>query len=234
MRALVRAHSLPQLAASANREHLACEAAYGTAIEHAFRAGEHLLAAKAQVAHGAWLPWLEANFGASERTAQGYMQIAREGPQRVADASVRQALATLAVPRVPVVADDAAAEVVDAEPVAEPVPEPAPFAGGPDVVDLIRTAGGLHEAEQDLAEVDARRARERFPRAGVEATTVRQIRESLRRGERMFVETMRAGHAGIGDWSCGQGLAAAATQYRDAADALAELAKTLDRKAREV
>jgi len=232
MSALVRTHSLPQLAASANREHLACEAAYGTAIEHAFRAGEHLLAAKAQVAHGAWLPWLEANFGASERTAQGYMQIAREAPQRVADSSVRQALATLAVPRMPVVADDAAAEVVDAEPVAEPVPEPS--AGGPDVVDLIRTAGDLHEAEQDLAEVDARRARERFPRAGVEATTVRQVRESLRRGERMFVQTLRAGHAGISDWSCGQGLAEAATQYRDVADALAELAKTLDRRAREV
>lgn len=233
MRALVRAHSLPQLAAGANREHLACEAAYGTAIEHAFRAGEHLLAAKAQVAHGAWLPWLEANFGASERTAQGYMQIAREDPQRVADSSVRQALATLAVPRVPVVADDAAAEVVDAEPVAEPVPEPAPSAGGPDVVDLIRTAG-LHEAVEALGKEDALRARERFPRAGVEATTVRQIREALKRGERLFAETMRAGHAGISDWSCGQGLAEAATQYRDVADALAELAKTLDRRAREV
>ena len=228
MSALVRTHSLPQLAASANREHLACEAAYGTAIEHAFRAGEHLLAAKAQVAHGAWLPWLEANFGASERTAQGYMQIAREGPQRVADSSVRQALATLAVPRVPVVADDAPAEVVDAEPVAEP----APSAGGSDAVDLIRTAGGLREAAEALGKEDA--LRERFPRAGVEATTVRQVRESLRRGERMFVQTLRAGHAGISDWSCGQGLAEAATQYRDVADALAELAKTLDRRAREV
>ncbi len=37
--------------------------------------------------------------------------------------------------------------------------------------------------------------------------------------------------AGIGDWSCGQGLAAAATQYRDVADALAELEGWLSKNA---
>jgi len=215
---------LAQIATELSGQHAACESALSDAVGHASRAGELLLEAKPLVAYGEWGSWLAANFAGSHRTARGYMQLARER-RPVATVGVRAALAAIAEPHA-----DEEPEVVDAE----PVPEPALSAGGPDVVDLIRTAGGLHEAEQDLAEVDARRARERFPRAGVEATTVRQVRESLRRGERMFVETMRAGHAGIGDWSCGQGLAAAATQYRDAADVLAELAKTLDRKAREV
>jgi len=230
MTALVETR-LGELAAGANREHLACEQAYGTAIEHAFRAGEFLLAAKAEVAHGDWMTWVEENFVASERMAQRYMQIVREvgDPTRVSDLPIREVLADIAVPR------ERDTEPVDAEVVdAEPVAEPAPSAGGPDVVDLIRTAGGLHEAEQAWAEADTLRDRERFPRAGVEATTVRQIREALKRGERLFAEAIRAGHAGISDWSCGQCLAEAATQYRDVADALAELAKTLDRRARGV
>jgi hypothetical protein len=178
------------------------------------------------------MTWVEENFVGADRTARAYMQLAGEpNRQRVADSSVREALSTLAVPREPEPVD---AEVVDAEPVAEPAPEPAPSADQIDGIGPARTAAGLHEAAEELGKEDALRARERFPRAGVEATTVRQIREALKRGERLFAETMRAGHAGISDWSCGQGLAAAATQYRDAADVLAELAKTLDRKAREV
>ena len=50
--------------------YLACEQAYGSAFKHAFRAGEHLLAAKEEVAHGDWLPWVEVNFDGSRRTAQ--------------------------------------------------------------------------------------------------------------------------------------------------------------------
>ncbi|MFN2468242.1 MAG: hypothetical protein ABR521_08975, partial [Gaiellaceae bacterium] len=46
MSALPGNHSLGQLAAAANREHLACDHAYGAAIRHALRAGELLLAAK--------------------------------------------------------------------------------------------------------------------------------------------------------------------------------------------
>jgi len=215
---------LAQIATELSGQHAACESALSDALGHASRAGELLLEAKPLVAYGEWGSWLAANFAGSHRTARGYMQLARER-RPVATVGVRAALAAIAEPHA-----DEEPEVVDAE----PVPEPAPSAGGPDVVGLIRTAGGLHEAAVVLGKEDALRARERFPRAGVEATTVRQIREALKRGERLFAETMRAGHAGISDWSCGQGLAAAATQYRDVADALAELAKTLDRKAREV
>ncbi len=93
MTALVETR-LGELAAGANREHLACEAAYGTAIEHAFRAGEHLLAAKAEVEHGAWQPWVEENFTGSYRTAAGYMRIARESNvQALADLGIERARA---------------------------------------------------------------------------------------------------------------------------------------------
>lgn len=79
-----------------------------TAVEHARRAGELLLQAKELVAHGDWLPWLSANVpDISERTAQGYMRLAREcladpaNPQRVALLSLRAALADLADPKPP-------------------------------------------------------------------------------------------------------------------------------------
>jgi len=83
---------LAELAATANREHAAFGAAFGNALEHAIHAGEALTAAKAQIQHGEWLPWLAENFGGSERAAQLYMKVAAN-PQRVADsASLRKAL----------------------------------------------------------------------------------------------------------------------------------------------
>ncbi len=60
-----------------NAEH---EAAFGKAreaLEHARRAGELLLLAKAELEHGAWLPWLGANCKFSARTAQGYIRLAQ-------------------------------------------------------------------------------------------------------------------------------------------------------------
>lgn len=70
-----------------------------SAVGHAISAGELLIAQKAELAHGEWLPWLEANFNGSERTAQNYMRLARD-PQRVADLpSVREAVAMLAGPK---------------------------------------------------------------------------------------------------------------------------------------
>ena len=86
--------SLPDLAETANREHALCVAAFGPAVEHAIRAGEVLSAAKAQLAHGEWLPWLAENFDGSERAAQVYMKVAAN-PQRAAlleEPSLRKAL----------------------------------------------------------------------------------------------------------------------------------------------
>jgi Protein of unknown function (DUF3102) len=38
--------------------------------------GRELIAAKAEAAHGEWLPWLDREFGWSERTARNFMQVA--------------------------------------------------------------------------------------------------------------------------------------------------------------
>jgi hypothetical protein len=96
---------LATLAADINREHAACATALQTTLRHAIRAGELLAEAKALLPHGQWLPWLEAHFAGSERSAQAYMRVAREwprlaaeNPQHVADLSYRDALRDLAAP----------------------------------------------------------------------------------------------------------------------------------------
>src|SRR5262249_23486427 len=68
----------PQLAGRINAEHQQGESAFREGLLHAKTAGELLLQAKGQCAHGAWLPWLKANVAFSERTTQAYMRIARE------------------------------------------------------------------------------------------------------------------------------------------------------------
>jgi hypothetical protein len=80
-------------------EHEAAQASARDAVVHAIRAGELLIAAKAGLPHGEFGAWLAANVSFSERTAQGYMRLARLEPakaQRVADLSLRVALRTLA------------------------------------------------------------------------------------------------------------------------------------------
>jgi hypothetical protein len=39
--------------------------------------GNELIAAKSEMEHGEWLPWLQSNFGWSESSAQNYMNVAR-------------------------------------------------------------------------------------------------------------------------------------------------------------
>ena len=64
------------LAAQIEREHQAAIGAARSAIEHAIRCGNLLLEAKAQVGHGGWLPWIEANVSFGARQAQKYMHLA--------------------------------------------------------------------------------------------------------------------------------------------------------------
>ncbi len=97
---------LDNLAQRINAEHEACRDAANAAVEHAVRAGELLIEAKASIPHGEWLTWIEGRCGVSERTAQAYMRLARELPkldsekaQRVADLPLRKALAELAEPK---------------------------------------------------------------------------------------------------------------------------------------
>ncbi|WP_313673252.1 MT-A70 family methyltransferase [Mycolicibacterium sp.] len=68
--------SLPELASEANRFHAEAETKAQSAVESAWLAGKALIAAKEQCKHGDWLPWLDANFDADERTARRYMVLA--------------------------------------------------------------------------------------------------------------------------------------------------------------
>lgn len=212
------ATSLGELAAAANREHLACEAAYGSAIEHAFRAGEHLLAAKAEVEHGEWLPWVQASFDGSERTARAYMRIAREANRQTsADMSIDEALRMLSTPR-----DDdpqpVDAEVVDGEPV-DDTELPRRTA-----LDALRESGDLEAKERELREKHERREAESFPRTGVERATLRQIRDALAGAQRSFDHSLSRD---ISDWTRAEALTRAARSYREAAESAEGLATML-------
>lgn len=92
----------PEIVAGINEAHRACHAAAGEALRHALRAGELLTRAKAALKHGGWTEWLRENTEIPQRTAQRYMQIARDWPKiteanapRVADLSVRGALTAI-------------------------------------------------------------------------------------------------------------------------------------------
>jgi len=95
-------NSLVDLAERIKVEHAAYVAAVKKSAEHAMAAGDALIEAKAQLKHGAWLPWLKGHCEISERTAQVYMRLARNrseietNPQRAADLSLRAAEAWLA------------------------------------------------------------------------------------------------------------------------------------------
>jgi hypothetical protein len=69
---------LPALAATISEHIDAANAATRRGLEHAIAAGALLIEAKELVAHGEWLPWLQANCRLSERTARTYMRLARE------------------------------------------------------------------------------------------------------------------------------------------------------------
>lgn len=71
--------ALDALAAAINADHDAVEQMARSTLDRARAAGDKLLQAKAQVAHGQWLPWLAEHCPRmSERTAQAYMKLARE------------------------------------------------------------------------------------------------------------------------------------------------------------
>lgn len=68
--------ALEHCAEAANMAAEQVETCAKSMVQHADRAGRALLAAKEQVEHGDWLPWLGANFDHSISLAQKYMAIA--------------------------------------------------------------------------------------------------------------------------------------------------------------
>jgi Protein of unknown function (DUF3102) len=92
---------LPVIATELRREVEAAEASWRDAVGHAIRAGELLLEAKAQLKHGRWGAWLDANFPGSRTTATNYMRLARESATVADLPTVREAVAALARPAKP-------------------------------------------------------------------------------------------------------------------------------------
>ena len=95
--------ALATLAAEINAEHDAAENHARKAIEHARAAGEKLLLAKAGVAHGQWLPWLNSEIESGRleiksTQARVYMRVAANKQRAVHledAASIRAALELL-------------------------------------------------------------------------------------------------------------------------------------------
>jgi hypothetical protein len=93
--------TLSELAQAIKAEHGAVRHAASQAVARAQAAGVLLIAAKRQVAHGEWLPWLSERCDMSIRTAQSYMRLARLSPedaQRVAHLPLSEALRTVGTP----------------------------------------------------------------------------------------------------------------------------------------
>jgi hypothetical protein len=112
------------IAVAINSAHEAAFGSYREALEHARRAGDLLVDAKATVGHGAWLPWVEKNLRFSARTATGYMQIAARWSElesaTVADLTLRGALKLLSAPKtrpVPIAAQVTAGHRAEVPPI---------------------------------------------------------------------------------------------------------------------
>jgi hypothetical protein len=97
-----KSNSLADLAGRIQAEHGAVSAALKDGVRHAINAGELLIEAKGQIAHGQWLPWLRDHCAISERTAQLYMRVAKNRKEieeqirtGVADLSLNEAAALL-------------------------------------------------------------------------------------------------------------------------------------------
>lgn len=78
--------TLAEIAIAINKEHVAVGTAINAGLDHARRAGQLLIEAKARLSHGKWLPWLHANFAGSRRTAQVYIRIASKYSELAANA----------------------------------------------------------------------------------------------------------------------------------------------------
>ena len=92
---LAQSNSLADLAARIKVEHTAVSTALNESVKHAIAAGELLIEAKDQIAHGQWLPWLDDHCTISERTAQLYMRCAKN--RRAIEDQIRNGVADLSL-----------------------------------------------------------------------------------------------------------------------------------------
>jgi hypothetical protein len=103
---------LADLASRIRAEHQAVCASARKTLLHALNAGDLLLAAKNLIPHGLFGDWLREHCDVADRTAQRYMQLARNrsalleaNPSATADLSIDEAVRVLAKPQLPVTID---------------------------------------------------------------------------------------------------------------------------------
>lgn len=84
-----------------NRLHHLVESTYASTVEYAIECGRLLTAAKENVAHGEWLPWLAEHFDGSVNLAARYMRLALNSEDVAHLGSIDSALKALATPRQP-------------------------------------------------------------------------------------------------------------------------------------
>ncbi len=77
----IETNALAAIAADIGEQHRLAQTSAAKAIEHACRAGALLLRVKAELPHGGFLQWLEANVSFAPRTAQRYMNAAAPRPE---------------------------------------------------------------------------------------------------------------------------------------------------------
>ena len=85
-------------------------------VEDIIEVGNDLLAVKEALPHGQFLPWLRAEFGWSERSAQNFMRVADKFKSaKIADLPIQPSAAYfLAAPSIPVEAREKAVEKAEA------------------------------------------------------------------------------------------------------------------------
>src|SRR3954453_6950293 len=92
-------HDDVELAAALQREVEAAEAALVTAVQHALNIGDMLIAKKATLQHGEWIPWLESNFCRTRQHAATYMRLARADRTQMESAPSIQAAIKMLTPQ---------------------------------------------------------------------------------------------------------------------------------------
>lgn len=136
------------LAAEIREEYELANSLARDAVVHAIRCGEKLIEAKAALAHGEWLPWLEEHWPASAKTATNYMRLAAN-KETVADLPVGDGLKLLAakdaVDRAPRAPRAPKVEIMDAE-----VVEPGESAQNGSV-DSLEAVSAVFEAPEEVS-----------------------------------------------------------------------------------
>ena len=87
--------TLSELSGLANTEHALAWEAGVTAVAHALNCGAALIAAKRQLAHGEFMPWLAEHFDGSGRTARDFMRLAANWQSSANSPSIAAALRAL-------------------------------------------------------------------------------------------------------------------------------------------